>query len=83
MLTLDPKEAPVKTEDSLALAIEAAKARAAVVYAKGRMTLVDTISLADFAAWDATDEIALVGAKTVEEAEDDELYEHDFVEFAA
>ncbi|GEM_PF-6062522 len=50
----------VETKDELANAIEAAHARSAHVYANGTCTLIDTISAADFANWDGSDELAIV-----------------------
>lgn len=73
-------ESFVTTEDNLALAVKDAKVRAFAVYGNGRKTLVDMIPLADFAAWDASDEKALVGAKNMADADDDELAEADFAE---
>ena len=74
------KESFVTTEDNLALAVKDVKARALAVYGNGRKTLVDVIPLADFAAWNASGEKALVGAKNMADADDDELVEADFAD---
>jgi hypothetical protein len=54
----------VKTETNFASveeAVAAAEARAAEVAAQGKPNLIDAIPPEDFANWDGTDEIALVG----------------------
>lgn len=83
MFKPDPMEAAVKVADSLADAIAAADARAAEVYKNGRKTLIDSLSVEQFAAWDGAGEMALVGAASIEEAEDDEFYEDGVVSHAA
>ncbi len=50
----------VEAGDELQKAIAAAHERAAQVYSKGRKTLVDQISIEDWLAWDATDDLAIV-----------------------
>lgn len=74
MSKLDPKEAPVKTEDSLALAIAAAHARAAEVYADGCVTLIDSLSVEDFIAACAGDEKVLAGAYVADDLDEDERH---------
>jgi len=55
---------PVQAVDELGeleAAIAKGKARAAAVQAKGHKTLLDEISPEDFANWDGSDEMAIVG----------------------
>jgi hypothetical protein len=64
------------TEDELTKAMESAQAHIQGVYVSGRKTLVDEISTADWKAWDATNETALVadsGDIDVEDTLDDDV----------
>lgn len=50
----------VQVIDDMTAALEAAASHAASFYAAGRSTLIDQISQADWDAWDASDERALI-----------------------
>ncbi len=50
----------VEITDEVTAGLEAAAARAAAFYSAGRNTLVGSMSAAELAAWDGTDELALV-----------------------
>lgn len=59
----------VQVDGDLLKAIEAANERAAEVYSSGKNTLIDQISLEDWATWDASDDLALICAP--EDCDDD------------
>lgn len=55
--------APVEATDELTIALGHAQERVRKVYAAGRKTLLDEISDEEWAAWDESDELALVADK--------------------
>lgn len=60
MATHKEEAVPVKAIDVLSLAMSAAEARIEEMKGKAGLTLIDRISVADWAAWDGADEKALV-----------------------
>lgn len=50
------------SDPAIAAALAIGEAHARAHYATGAPTLIDAIAPDDFAAWDGTDEVALVGA---------------------